>query len=822
MAKQTIDELAVIISADSQSLTGGLKHAERALREFRKNVEVAQGAVLKTPPRPAQIGWARAMGEDIRAMGRSASSASKDLAAMALQATLTGGTMVAFQAGLGGVVGLFEQLKDSVNMAAELEMTTLAFEVMLKSGDKARAMLADIRRFAATTPFNTQELTDASRKLIAYGIAGDQVMPTLRMLGDVASATQTPISDLAYLYGTLNAQQRAYSRDIYQFSNRGIPIYEELAKVLGKSVGETRDLIEEGKVGFPEVVRAFKAMTEGEGRYAGLTRRQSGTMAGQLEAAMDAFRLAKLKFGQILIEEFGLKDSLRDFDAFMKRVSDGMDSIRPAVRFVGDMFKGIIQHVNEFGRVLNAVATSGAFARAFPQLAEAARDFRAMVADAQNFKLDEEQVLQFAENLTIGLTVGFIELTQDVMRFGLALKHAIVDPIRGGMKEADETLRVMMMRLDQLNKLLKSPFLLAPIPRLLLGENGPDLRKLLDEEQKGPALPQGPLAMPVPPEFLPPSPLENNEAVIARAKALYAQQGKVAGQFQRGAATAGDVQFWKEVEDRFLSQFVEDANAARHMLVVQGQMPTYKADAIKRLTGGELARPVDVARPGEPAQPGYWDRFWQNVEKSGQELANRKPEDAIRAIQDTFAPMRAAARRKAETDAATARHAREEELAGMAALGGGFLALRDAVGKAEEALVQIPQSIPADWQEAAKKAKEEFGDPLEKLQKETESLFNAHISGLIDRDTYDAATAAAVRRAGERYGAGGPYQLPDTAMKDTAEAARIITNWQAQGVGGQNAVDVLKQIRDILAERKQADRKFLEGFPWVGNFDFGP
>ncbi|HJZ57309.1 MAG TPA: tape measure protein, partial [Gemmataceae bacterium] len=721
MAKQTIDDLAVIVSADTRGLAASLKQAERDLKEFRKHVEQATG---NKPPPVTQ--WARSTGAEFRGMAAAARSAAAEVMGFTAKLAITGGTLIALEAGISGASEVFNQFKESIDLAKELELTTLAFEVMLKSADRAREMLGDIRRFAATTPFNSRELTDAARKLIAYGIAADQVMPTLRMLGDVSAATQTPISDLAYLYGTLNAQQRAYSRDIYQFSNRGIPIYEELARVLGKSVSETRDLVEEGKVGFPEVVRAFKAMTEGEGRYAGLTRRQAESFAGQWEAAQDAFRLAKLKFGQIVIEEFGLKEAARDFDGFMKRVEAGMDSIRPGVRLVGDLFKGLVQTGHEFGRVI-AVAVEnggGAFGRAFPQMAQAAKEFRQMIADAQNFKLDDEQVLQFAASLTKALASGFINTTKYLAQVGLTFKDAFVDPLLRSLKFADETIQAIIRRLDEFNKHLpeKDKFILGALPAWIWKE-----AELMEEERKKAAQaaapgPQGPLAMRVPPEFMPPSPLENDEAVIARARALYAEQGKAAGRLQRGAGSAADVQFWKEVEDRFLSQFVENPDAARHMLVIQGQMPTYKPDAIKRLTGGELVGPVAVARPGgvaPPPQPAQ-DPFIAALK----ELASADPAKAMGKIDEFYAPLIADARKRKLDEEAAAKEARDKELAGMAALGGSFGELRDAAGKAKEALVAIPNQIPAEWRDAAKKAKEEFADPLNKLKEESEALFN--------------------------------------------------------------------------------------------------
>ena len=74
--------------------------------------------------------------------------------------------------------------------------------------------------------------------MLAYSSTVDNVVDELVMLGNVASGVGAPLQDIAYLYGTLRTQGRAFTVDIRQFAGRGIPIYEELAKVLGVTKDE--------------------------------------------------------------------------------------------------------------------------------------------------------------------------------------------------------------------------------------------------------------------------------------------------------------------------------------------------------------------------------------------------------------------------------------------------------------------------------------------------------------------------------------------------------------------------------------------------------
>lgn len=58
----------------------------------------------------------------------------------------------------------------------------------------------------------------------------------------------------------------------------------------------------QGKVGFPDVVRAFKVLTEGGGKLAGMTERYGASFAGQAEQLADAVQVLKTEFGGALIK----------------------------------------------------------------------------------------------------------------------------------------------------------------------------------------------------------------------------------------------------------------------------------------------------------------------------------------------------------------------------------------------------------------------------------------------------------------------------------------------------------------------------------------
>lgn len=190
---------------------------------------------------------------------------------------------------IGGVTALKNFATELVNVRGQFQQLEIAFSTMLKSKEKADKLMSELVDIAAKTPFDLQGVASSAKQMIAYGSSAENVGNELVMLGNVAAGVGSQLSEIAYLYGTLRTQGRAYAVDIRQFAGRGIPIYEELAKVLGVTKDEVSGLVKEGKVGFKEVEQAFKNMTSESGIYYNLMQEQSKSLTGQLSNLGDAW-----------------------------------------------------------------------------------------------------------------------------------------------------------------------------------------------------------------------------------------------------------------------------------------------------------------------------------------------------------------------------------------------------------------------------------------------------------------------------------------------------------------------------------------------------
>lgn len=192
------------------------------------------------------------------------------------------------------VVGYFavDKVKDFVvqvaNVRGEFQQLEMAFKTMLGSADKADALMSQLIKTAATTPFGMNEVANGAKQLLAYGVQADEVNDTLIRLGDIAAGLSIPLNDLAYLYGTTMVQGRLYTQDLNQFLGRGIPLTDELAKQFGVTKDNVKELVTQGKVGFPEVQQAIINMTSEGSKFGGLMAAQSQTITGQISNIEDS------------------------------------------------------------------------------------------------------------------------------------------------------------------------------------------------------------------------------------------------------------------------------------------------------------------------------------------------------------------------------------------------------------------------------------------------------------------------------------------------------------------------------------------------------
>lgn len=199
---------------------------------------------------------------------------------------------------IAGAFAVKELVSNIVRVRGEFQQLEASFRTMLGSEEKAGALMQQLIRTAATTPFDLQSVASGARQLLAYGENVENVNDDLIRLGNIAAGLNQPLSDLIYLYGTTMTQGRLYTADYNQFVGRGIPLGRELASVLGVAESKVREMVEAGKVGFPEVRQALQNLTNEGGMFYNLMEEQSKTITGRISNIQDSIGMMMNEIGQ--------------------------------------------------------------------------------------------------------------------------------------------------------------------------------------------------------------------------------------------------------------------------------------------------------------------------------------------------------------------------------------------------------------------------------------------------------------------------------------------------------------------------------------------
>ena len=223
-------------------------------------------------------------------MSQSAEKASNNLTTMRVAL----GNIIA-DAVVGGVKSLANQIQqlgaNVIRTGAQAEKTAVAFETFLGSAKEAKKVMKEVRDFAATTPFELPEVTNAAKQLLATRTPANELIETIARLGEIAAGADKPLSQLLFIYTQVKNQGRATGEDINQLLNAGLSM-EDIARALGKTakeLGQMKGSSQGLQLTFEEVDKVLRSVTSEGGRFAGLMDKLGTTTAVKLSNLNDAF-----------------------------------------------------------------------------------------------------------------------------------------------------------------------------------------------------------------------------------------------------------------------------------------------------------------------------------------------------------------------------------------------------------------------------------------------------------------------------------------------------------------------------------------------------
>jgi len=246
------EKLIVELSAQIQGLKQGLDSASKEISKFNTNTNNA------------------------------AKNTEKDFDAIGSTASKVGG-IVAGAFAVGSIVNFGRGV---IAATSEFQKFEAVLSNTLGSSSAAQLALSQIQEFAATTPFQINELTGAFVKLANQGFTPN--ITQMRLLGDLASSTGKSFDQLAE--AILDAQTGEFER-LKEFGVR--------AAVAGDQVTFTFKGIQTQVDNTSEAIRGYVLSLGAAEGVSGSMEKISGTLGGRISNVSDSFTQLQTTIGQI-------------------------------------------------------------------------------------------------------------------------------------------------------------------------------------------------------------------------------------------------------------------------------------------------------------------------------------------------------------------------------------------------------------------------------------------------------------------------------------------------------------------------------------------
>lgn len=246
-----------------------------------------------------------------------------------------------------GVAQRFASLfAGAIREAFRFEKAHTDFAGLLNSIDKAKEHVADLRRFASSTPLTFSDLSQASKLMLSFGASVEDVMPTMKMLGDIAMGDRQKFQGLALVFAQVKSAGKLMGQDLLQMINQGFNPLTVIAQQTGKSVGELRDKMAKGAISFEMVAEAMRIATSEGGLFNNAMANVAKTGEGLMSTLQDKWTDAVRSFGEAFADSAkgGLQtliDKLTELvedgsvDEWANRMARGLASVVEVAQWCG-------------------------------------------------------------------------------------------------------------------------------------------------------------------------------------------------------------------------------------------------------------------------------------------------------------------------------------------------------------------------------------------------------------------------------------------------------------------------------------------------------
>lgn len=258
----------------------------------------------------------------------------------------------------------------ALSSAAKFEKLQTQLNVLTGSADKGAESFKKLVEFSAGTPFQLDQLVEANNTLMGFGVSAEDAFKHLQSIGDIAAVSGGDLKNISVAFGQVAASGRLMGQDLLQLINNGVPIIDMLSSSMGVAKSEIKDMVSEGAVTFPVLVKAFEDSTSQGGKFAGGMQQLSGTLGGVFSTLKDNVNIAFAEIGKSIVESTDLVEVSKKLIARIQELTEKFKALSPETKKTLTIIAGIAAAIGPALILIGKLSTGfGAVAKVLPIVA---------------------------------------------------------------------------------------------------------------------------------------------------------------------------------------------------------------------------------------------------------------------------------------------------------------------------------------------------------------------------------------------------------------------------------------------------------------------
>jgi methyl-accepting chemotaxis protein len=230
--------------------------------------------------------------------------------------------------GIGLAVG-------AVRKAASSEDLRTDFEVLLGSAEATENLIGKLAKMSEVTPFRMGTLVESTKQLLGMNMAAEDIVPNLKLLGDISGGSADKLSTFTYVLGRVSSEGSFASYNMRLLRSTGFNPLKELSQATGQSVAYWTEQMHKGNLTMDLFRQAMEHATGEGGRFHDSMARRAQTLSGLFSTLLDAVGKPVKLLGEVIVESLNLKQVERNIIEGTRNLRQFFTDLPPEVKALG-------------------------------------------------------------------------------------------------------------------------------------------------------------------------------------------------------------------------------------------------------------------------------------------------------------------------------------------------------------------------------------------------------------------------------------------------------------------------------------------------------